>query len=115
MTAACDALATWICALALHRVQQDTLPLCGLNARLGASSPAILSQIIISDPSTGQKVATLDGHESYVKGLAWDPVRARFLAVLTRPSRKYQDGRSPLLLPPVPSQRCDVHSGPCEA
>lgn len=35
-------------------------------------------QIIISDPMTGAKVAVLEGHESYVKGLAWDPVRCCF-------------------------------------
>lgn len=33
-------------------------------------------QIIISESGTGHKVALLEGHESYVKGLAWDPVGA---------------------------------------
>lgn len=31
-------------------------------------------QIVIWDGTTGAKVKQLEGHSSYVKGLAWDPV-----------------------------------------
>ena len=44
-----------------------------------------MAQILISDPVTAQKLATLEGHESYVKGLAWDPVSPAHTADSHRP------------------------------
>ena len=37
------------------------------------------NSIIIWDPAKGQKLTTLEGHKSYVKGIAWDPI-GKYLA-----------------------------------
>ena len=37
------------------------------------------NSIIIWDPAKGQKLQTLEGHKSYVKGIAWDPI-GKYLA-----------------------------------
>ena len=37
------------------------------------------NNIIIWDPAKGQRLHTLEGHNSYVKGIAWDPI-GKYLA-----------------------------------
>lgn len=32
------------------------------------------NKVMVWNPATGQRVTTLEGHESYVKGVAWDPM-----------------------------------------
>ena len=60
---------------ALKRLQ-DGLLRSLTPVRLGCS---LDNSIIIWDPAKGQKLATLEGHKSYVKGIAWDPI-GKYLA-----------------------------------
>jgi hypothetical protein len=46
-------------------------------------------QIVIWDGATGAKVKELEGHSSYVKGIAWDPV-GTYLASQVRPAVQQQ-------------------------
>lgn len=55
---------------------QDGLLRVLTPVRLGCS---LDNNIIIWDPTKGQKLHTLEGHKSYVKGIAWDPI-GKYLA-----------------------------------
>jgi WD40 repeat protein len=46
-------------------------------------------QIVIWDGATGAKVKELEGHSSYVKGIAWDPV-GTYLASQVWPAMEQQ-------------------------
>lgn len=48
------------------------MEICDHGREVGRAS--LLAQIGIWDGATGARVATLEGHTSYVKTLSWDPV-----------------------------------------
>lgn len=52
-------------------------------------------QIVIWDGATGAKVKELEGHSSYVKGIAWDPV-GTYLASQVRPAVQQQQPQQQL-------------------